>query len=93
MVMQMRPRAARRRQLSQSLPKKDSGLTLRIKFISAAAHIFLPQRTQKSAGNLFDHDVGTGMSVLEIVIFSLILVWAPGLIIGAYLTWGSPRVD
>jgi hypothetical protein len=60
MVMQIRPRAARLRRLSQSLPKNDSGLTLRIKFISAAAHICLPQRTQKSAGNLFDHDVGDG---------------------------------
>jgi hypothetical protein len=29
------------------------------------------------------------MSVLETVIFALILVWAPGLIIGAYLTCGS----
>ena len=40
--------------------EEDSGLTLRIKFICAITHIFLPQRTQKSAGNLFDHDVGDG---------------------------------
>jgi hypothetical protein len=33
------------------------------------------------------------MSVLETAILALILIWAPGLVISAYLTWGLPRVD
>jgi hypothetical protein len=36
---------------------------------------------------------GASMTVLETVILALILVWAPGLMLGAYLTWGPRRVD
>jgi hypothetical protein len=36
---------------------------------------------------------GASMSVLETAIFALILVWAPALMLGAYLIWGPRRID
>jgi hypothetical protein len=36
---------------------------------------------------------GASMTVLETVILTLILVWAPALMLGAYLIWGPRRVN
>src|SRR6266566_9388429 len=48
------------------------------------AHTFLPQRTVRSS---IDHDVwGASMSVLEMIIFTLILIWTPSVLLVVYLT-------
>jgi hypothetical protein len=36
------------------------------------------------------HDVGTIMSILQTVILSLILLWMPGMLLGAYLVMARP---
>jgi hypothetical protein len=55
---------------------------------AAHTHILAPKERKLYP---FDHDVGASMSVLETVIVALILVWAPALMLGAYLIWGGPR--
>jgi hypothetical protein len=71
---------------------KNDELTLGIRFISAAAHThFAPKKSNSADNHRPIMKWGASMSVLETVIFALILVWAPGLMLGAYLTWGRPR--
>ncbi len=43
-----------------------------------------------SNSQLGGHDVGTIMSILQTVILSLILLWTPGMLLGAYLVMARP---
>jgi hypothetical protein len=72
------------------IPAKDSGLTFGDKFsVRRSALIFAPKRAKTRARHSYAiMKWGAIMSVLEILILAMILVWAPGLMISAYLTWG-----
>jgi hypothetical protein len=54
-------------------------------------HTFCPKEVKLGDNSRPIMTWGASMSVLETVIFALILVWAPGLMLGAYLTWGPRR--
>jgi hypothetical protein len=84
------------------VPAKDSGLTFGDKFsLRRSALIFAPKRAKTRARHsyaiiqtfLCDHEVGGDHERFGNIDIGMILVWAPGLLISAYLTWGSPRVD
>jgi hypothetical protein len=59
--------------------------------VRRSALIFAPKRAKTRQTFLCDHEVGAIMSVLEILILAMILVWAPGLMLSAYLTFGPRR--
>ena len=59
--------------------------------LAAVAHTFCPKEVKLGDNFRPIMTWGASMSVLETVIFALILVWAPGLVISAYLTWGPRR--
>jgi len=61
------------------------------KHIAAVARHICPKEVKVGRQFSSNHDVGASMSVLEAIIFALILVWAPGLMLSAYLTFGPRR--
>ena len=76
------------------IPAKDSGLNWGVRFhCRCGAHTCFAPKKSNYGGNFRPVMTwGASMSVLETVIFALILVWAPGLMLSAYLTFGPRRL-